>query len=164
MALDRWIALIILLICLAYGYAAFFTMDASLAPFMKRNPVWPSTFPKVLSVMGAFFALLILLGFEKSDAGPKPSEINYRRLTEYKLGQALMLLGLMVAYALFLRPLGFLGATLGFLVAGSAILGERRWALMIFVAALAAGSVWYLVDNVLGIYLSPLPAFVNIGG
>jgi len=50
MALDRWIALIILLICLAYGYAAFFNIDDALPPFMRFNPVWPSTFPKVLSV------------------------------------------------------------------------------------------------------------------
>ena len=44
MALDRWIALIILGIALAYGYAAFFTMDQLLPPFMQRNPIWPSTF------------------------------------------------------------------------------------------------------------------------
>jgi hypothetical protein len=35
-----------------YGYLAFFTMDQLLPPFMQRNPVWPSTFPKVLSVLG----------------------------------------------------------------------------------------------------------------
>ncbi len=39
MALDRWIALIFLLICLVYGYIAFFSMDAALPPFMKRNPI-----------------------------------------------------------------------------------------------------------------------------
>ena len=39
MALDRWIALIILGITLTYGYAAFFTMDHSLPPFMQRNPI-----------------------------------------------------------------------------------------------------------------------------
>ncbi|MEM1005620.1 MAG: tripartite tricarboxylate transporter TctB family protein, partial [Pseudomonadota bacterium] len=27
MALDRWIALVLLGVCLAYGYAAWFTMD-----------------------------------------------------------------------------------------------------------------------------------------
>ncbi|MFT4620032.1 MAG: putative tricarboxylic transport membrane protein, partial [Polaromonas sp.] len=32
MALDRWIALIILMICLVYGYTAFFTMDQGMAP------------------------------------------------------------------------------------------------------------------------------------
>ena len=51
MALDRWVSFIILCAALAYGYAAFFTMDASLPPFMQRNPIWPSTFPKVLAVL-----------------------------------------------------------------------------------------------------------------
>ncbi|CTQ66074.1 tripartite tricarboxylate transporter TctB family protein [Roseibium alexandrii] len=164
MALDRWIAMIILLICLAYGYAAFFTMDDTLAPFMRRNPIWPSTFPKILSVMAIICSLLILLGFEKSSGEPKPTEINYRRLTDYKLGQAIALLGLMVAYALLLRPAGFLFSTFGFLFIGSFILGERKFIVMALTSAIAAGVVWYLVDRVLGIFLSPLPFFMANGG
>ncbi|MGR3344909.1 MAG: tripartite tricarboxylate transporter TctB family protein, partial [Paracoccaceae bacterium] len=39
MALDRWIAVVFLLICLIYGYTAFFTMDGGLPPFMQRNPI-----------------------------------------------------------------------------------------------------------------------------
>ena len=157
MALDRWIALIFLIICLAYGYTAFFTMDAGLPPFMKFNPIWPSTFPKVLSVMGAIVALIILLGLEKSGHTSEVAEINYRRLTDYKIGQAALLMGLMVVYALALRPAGFLISTSLFLILGSAILGERRWLIMIIVSALATGIVWWLVDQVLGIFLRPLP-------
>lgn len=164
MALDRWIALVILMICLAYGYAAFFTMDAALPPFMKRNPVWPSTFPKVLSVMAILAAMYVLLGFEKGAEDPKPMDINYRRLTEYKLGQALALLGLMAAYALLLRPAGFLPATVVFLVAGAWVLGERKLHILLPVAAGAAGVVWYLVQEVLGIFLSPWPAILTNGG
>ena len=160
MALDRWIALVLLGICGIYGYAAWFTMDDALAPFMRRNPIWPSTFPKVLSLFGMAAALAILLGLEKAE--PKIGDIDYRRLWEYRLGQALLLLGLMVVYALTLRPLGFIGATSGFLILGSVILGERRWVLMIVVAAIATGGVWYLVSEVLGIFMAPLPA--GIGG
>lgn len=159
MALDRWIALILLGVCLIYGYTAWFTMDAGLAPFMKRNPIWPSTFPKVLSVLGIVACLIILLGVEKSE--PKEAEIDYRRLTDYHLGQALLLLGLMVAYALCLRPLGFIGSTSAFLILGSFILGERKWHFMIPVALIATLSVWYLVQEVLGIYMRPLPGFIG---
>jgi len=158
MALDRWIALVLLGICLIYGYTAWFSMDDSLAPFMRRNPIWPSTFPKGLSVLGIVACLIIVLGIEKSDF--KPGEIDYRRLGEYKLGQALLLLVLMVAYALCLRPLGFVGATIVFLVAGSFILGERKWHVMVPVAIAATLCVWYLVQQVLGIFLSPWPAFL----
>ncbi len=159
MALDRWIALVLLGICLAYGYAAWFTMDGSLAPFMRRNPIWPSTFPKVLSILGILATLAILLGVEKSE--PKEADIDYRRLTEYHLGQALLLLGLMVVYALCLRPVGFLISTSAFLILGSLILGERKWLIMLPVSLIATVAVWYLVQEVLGIYMRPLPGFLG---
>lgn len=161
MVLERWIALIFVLICLLYGYAAFFTMDQLLPPFMQRNPVWPSTFPKVLAIAGLICGLVVLLGLEKPapDDGKVP-DIDYRKLTEYKLGQALLLLGLMVAYALALRPVGFLFSTFAFLTLGAILLGERRFVVLLPVAALATGAVWYLVQEVLGIFLSPLPRFL----
>ncbi|MDB9945677.1 tripartite tricarboxylate transporter TctB family protein, partial [Ascidiaceihabitans sp.] len=76
--------------------------------------------------------------------------------------QALFLLGLMVAYALCLRPVGFLGSTMFFLIAGSVVLGERRWFIMIPVAAFASGGIWYLVQEVLGIFLRPWPFFLGV--
>ena len=65
MSLDRWIALVILSISLVYSYAAFFTMDQLLPPFMQRNPIWPSTFPKILGVLSILVSAIIVLGFEK---------------------------------------------------------------------------------------------------
>ena len=164
MALDLLIALIFVTFCCIYGYAAFFTMDQLLPPFMQRNPVWPSTFPKVLAVLGIIVGLIVLFGLEKAetDSGtPSATDINYRRLHEYKLGQALALLGLMVLYALMLRPAGFLFSTTFFLVAGSAILGERKFHIMIPVSAGATLFVWYLVQEVLGIFLRPWPFFMG---
>ncbi|MEM6407381.1 MAG: tripartite tricarboxylate transporter TctB family protein [Pseudomonadota bacterium] len=155
MALDRWIALALLGVCLAYGYAAWFTMDGAMPPIMRRLAVWPSSFPKVLSIVGIVLCLIVISGIEKAET--KEPDIDYRRLHEYKLGQALLLLGLMVAYALLLRPAGFLLSTMGFLIGGSVILGERRWIIMAVVAAIATVGIWYLVQEVLGIFLRPLP-------
>lgn len=159
MALDRWVALVVLGICLIYGYTAWFMMDGALPPIMKRLAVWPSSFPKVLSIAGIILSSIVLLGVEKGDE--KVGDIDYRRLHEYKLGQALVLLGLMVAYAILLRPAGFLLATSGFLIGGSMILGERRWFLMIVVSTIATFGIWYLVQEVLGIFLRPLPYFMG---
>lgn len=159
MALDRWIAFVILCISLAYAYSAFLTMDQLLPPFMQRNPIWPSTFPKVLSVLAILTSLVIVLGLEKSDSDKEP-DIDYRRLGDYNLLQALLLLGLMVAYALLLRPAGFLLSTIGFLSVGAVILGERKLHVLIPVAAFATGVIWYLVEGVLGIFLRPLPFFL----
>lgn len=159
MALDRWIALVFLLLCLVYGYTAFFVMDAGLPPFMQRNPVWPSTFPKVLAVCGVLVSLVVLLGFEKGAGEPKQGEIDYRRLAQYDVGRAVALLLLMAGYAFALRPAGFIASTILFLVLAAAILGERRMAVLVPVAVVAAVGVWYLVQEVLGIYLRPLPTF-----
>ena len=159
MALDRWVALVVLGICLIYGYTAWFMMDGALPPIMKRLAVWPSSFPKVLSLAGVILSSIVLLGVEKGEE--KVGDIDYRRLHEYKLGQALVLLGLMVAYAILLRPAGFLVATSGFLIGGSMILGERRWFVMILVSTIATFGIWYLVQEVLGILLRPLPYFMG---
>lgn len=159
MALDRWVALVLLGICLVYGYTAWFTMDGALPPIMKRLAVWPSSFPKVLSIAGIILSLIVVLGIEKGEF--KVGDIDYRRLHEYKLGQALALLGLMVGYAILLRPAGFLLATSGFLIGGSVILGERRWSVMIVVSTIATFGIWYLVQEVLGIFLRPMPFFMG---
>ncbi len=163
MALDRWIAFVILVICVAYGYAAYFTMDQLLPPILQRSPVWPSSFPKVLAVGGILLSLAILVGLEKSPDAESEADLSFSKIREYKLGQAVALMGLMVAYALFLRPAGFLASTFLFLTVGSLILGERRFFIMIIVAAIAAGSIWWLVDSVLGIYLRPLPSILSGG-
>ena len=158
MSLERWIALILLLICLVYGYQAFFAMDGLLPPIMKRNPVWPSSFPKILSVLAVFLCSFILL---KSKPPERLADgIDYRRLTDYKLTQALLLIACMIVYAFALRPLGFLVATFGFLCVSPMILGEKRYLLVIATASVASFAIWYLVDGILGIFLNPYPAFL----
>jgi putative tricarboxylic transport membrane protein len=76
------------------------------------------------------------------------------------MGQALTLIALMLVYAGVLRPAGFVVATVGFLVLGALALGERRLWVSLPVALVAAGSIWWLVSEVLGIFLRPLPGFL----
>ena len=160
MALDRWIAVIFLLICLIYGYTAFFTMDGGLPPFMQRNPIWPSTLPKLLSILGIAIAFVVL--FTKTgSAEPNEGDIDYRNLGKYKIGHALFLMGLMVVYAISLRPIGFIIATTGFLCLGGYVLGERKFHFLVPIAIFATLSIWYLVQEVLGIFLRPLPWFMG---
>lgn len=155
MTLDRVIALFILLVCLLYGYSAWFIMDAQIAPFMARNPVWPSSFPKILAIGGVFFALLVLISPHRAKDEP---DIDLSNWSNYNYGQAIGLLALMTAYALLLLPLGFLISTFLFLMLGSLILGERRWIAMLLASGIASIGIWYLVQEVLGIFLRPLPA------
>ena len=158
MSLDRWIALVILTIGLVYSYAAFFTMDQLLPPFMQRNPIWPSTFPKILGVFSILVSAMILLGFEKNKDSKDLIEIDYRRLFDYNVGQAVFLIIMMAAYAISIRPVGFFISTITFLAISGYALGERKVFRLFFITAVASFIIWYLVEQVLGIYLRPLPS------
>jgi len=161
MTLERAIAGIFILLCLIYGYTAFVTMEANLLPFELNMVFLPNTMPKWLSVLGVIVGLAVVIQSEsKADVEIDPGEIDYRNMRQYKLAQALFLLLLMVAYALLLRPIGFLAATTLFLAGGSFILGERRYIVLIPVAVFTAVIIWYLVQEVLGIFLRPWPWFI----
>lgn len=158
MTLDRAIALFFLLVCFLYGYTAWFVMDAQIPPFMARNPVWPSSFPKVLAIGGIVFSIIVLVSPHRPKDDP---DLDLSQWSKYNFGQAIALLALMIAYALLLLPLGFLASTFLFLMLGSLILGERRWIAMILASGIASVGIWYLVQEVLGIFLRPLPAILG---
>ena len=161
MTLERAIAGIFLLVCLIYGYTAFVTMEANLLPFELNMTFLPNTMPKWLSILGVIIGLVVVIqSGPKEDTKIAANEIDYRNLRQYKSGQALLLLGLMVAYALLLRPIGFLASTTLFLAGGSIILGERRFIFLIPIAVFTAFLIWYLVQEVLGIFLRPWPWFI----
>lgn len=160
MTLDRAIAGIFLLVCLVYGYTAFVTMEAGLLPFELNMTFLPNTMPKWLSVLGVIIGTIVLVQTgPKAQAKIDDGEIDYRNIRQYKLAQAIFLLALMVSYALLLRPIGFIGATTMFLTGGGIILGERRFKLLLPVAIFATFLIWYLVQELLDIFLKPWPWF-----
>ena len=160
MSLERSLALFFLTISIIYGYTSFFIIDVSLPPFAKMSPVWPSSFPKILSAMGVVLGFYLV--FSKPSANTK-TEIDLKHLQSYSWVPAFALLGMMVAYALLLRPMGFIFSTFSFLVIGSMVLGERKLLLLSIVSLIGSGGIWYLVQEVLGIYLRPWPWFLSGG-
>ena len=161
MNIEKSIALFLSLVVAIYGYTAFFGMDHLLPPILQRNPVWPSTFPKILSVMGLVTCSLVFLNFEKSEK-QIGDDLDISDWRNYKIFHAFLLIIGMIAYALILRPLGFISATFIFLFASSLLLGEKKHVLLVIVCLLSSFSIWYLVDDVLGIYMSPLPSWFSV--
>ncbi len=160
MTLERAIALVFILICLIYGYTAFVVMEASILPFERNLAFLPNVLPKWLSVLGVLVGLAVLIQSGSVTGGQTADDdIDIGNLRQYKLGPAVLLLVLMIAYALLLRPVGFLTTTTLFLILGAMILGERRYLLLVPVALLSAFLIWYLVQEVLGIFLRPWPWF-----
>ncbi len=159
MTLDRGIALVFLAICIAYGYTAFVTMQDGLLPFELNMSFLPNTLPKALAIIGALLAIFILVTpHSEQDSGGTLAE--FADVSWGNILQTIALLGLMIAYALCLRPLGFILSTSLFLICGSLILGERRIFLVTAISATAAFAVWYLVERLLEIVLRPWPWFV----
>ena len=158
MKLEKWIAVLFLLLSLIYGYTAF---TYELLPFEQNMSFLPNTMPMVLSVLGGILALILIFAPETApDGGEVQGNIDVTNLRQYKLGQAMALLVAMVVYALALRPIGFLAATVLFLFGGLYILGERRYLIMIPIAFIGASTIWYLVQEILGIFLRPWPWFI----
>ena len=160
MSLERSLALFFLTLSIIYSYTAFFVMDAALLPFAKMSPIWPSSFPKIVSIASILLGLSLVLSKPNPD---QSSDIDMQTIQQYQWKPALGLLAMMVAYALLLRTIGFIIATFSFLIAGSAILGERKFPLLIIIALVCTLGIWYLVQQVLGIYLRPWPWFMSGG-
>ncbi|MEL6872081.1 MAG: tripartite tricarboxylate transporter TctB family protein, partial [Pseudomonadota bacterium] len=72
------------------------------------------------------------------------------------------LLSAMVAYALLLRPLGFIAATSLFIILTAILLGERKLIRLVAIAVFAAFVVWFLVEQLLDIVLRPWPSFIAV--
>ena len=159
MKLDKWIAVLFLLLSLIYGYTAF---TYELLPFELNTSFKPNTMPMALSVLGIIIAFVLIFAPKTAvEDGGEQGNIDVSNLGQYKLGQAASLLLAMVLYALALRPVGFLASTVLFLAGGSFILGERRYRVMIPIALIGALSIWYLVQEMLGIFLRPWPWFIG---
>jgi len=160
MALDKSIAVLFLVIAIIYGYASY---TYPLLPFERNMVFLPNTMPMVLSGLGILFSLIIILtsGKPEDADGEALGDFDISRLRDYKTGQALGLIAAMVVYALALRPIGFIVATTLFLFGTGWILGERKLTAMILSALAGAGCIWYLVQEVLGIFLRPLPWFMS---
>ena len=98
MKLEKYIALILCLIFIVYGYEAFFRMDELLPPILKKNPVWPSTFPKILAIFGFFVSIFILLNIEKKeDSSSEP--LDYKNIIFHNYFKVTLLILGMVLYA-----------------------------------------------------------------
>lgn len=159
MRLDRWIALVFLTISLIYGFAAF---NYPLLPFERNMVFLPNTLPIALSVLGVVVSLILLFSRGSQQEDAESGMETYSSIMAFNWLATSSLIGAMILYALLLRPIGFMPATFIFLAGCGILLGERKLFRLTMIAAIASFSIWYLVQQTLGIYLSPWPIFLNL--
>ena len=161
LSINRWVALGLLAFSSGYGYLAF---TYRILPFERFLAMKPNTLPIGLAVAGMICSIALLLMPEGQDSESEEEKTvlgsDHKYLEspgDYEWGKGVALLVLAVVYALSLRQAGFLLSTSMFLIIGGIMLGERKYWILVPVSCFASFLVWYLVDEVLTIFMRPLP-------
>jgi len=139
-------------------FLALFTLYAIVAwqipllPFEEYETFTSATLPKVYAAFGIIVCLLsigatLLKPTEKTDSDDVLEKSNVLR--------TFGLLILMVVYSAALEPIGFLISTSVFLLVGFFVMGERRKKILLLASIPVAVVFWFLMTQVLGIYLVP---------
>lgn len=126
---ERLAALLILLFALAYFWLAF---SIKVPPSSDDSPFSARSFPVMLGPLAAGLALILLI---RPPAGA-PVGVGLA------WGRGFGLLALMGFYALAIGPLGFVVTSALFLAGGFMVLGERRPAVLVPVAAGVSLGFW----------------------
>ncbi len=151
MTKDKVGALVILILSIVYGAMAFNIPEA---PGIEDSGVTPSSLPMALSATGIIAALLILiLPADRHENGEETSLAAAFKGLDWRCAAFLFLL--MAGYGLILKPLGFLISTILFLFGGFWAMSEHRIKLMLLVSIGVTVGFWFILTQLLGIYLEP---------
>ena len=162
--LEKFLAFIILIICILYAYTSFITMQANLLPFEKNMTVLPNSLPKVISIFGIIISTFLILKKEEHNSEESISSINLKNVFSFYYGKALSIILLMIIYTLCLRPVGFILSSVLFLFLASFILGERSFIKLTIICLSGTSIIWLLLEKVLGIYMRPFPYILQTLG
>ena len=157
MAREKSGALLLLLFSIAYGILA----TRIPLTFLSQGEAFTSrTMPYALGVLGIILSLLIILT-PTADPEGKPTIKETVRGLEWK--RAIWLVIAMIFYGLVLKWLGFVLASILFLMFGFYILDERGVVKMLLVAVPLVLVLWILMSKLLGVYIAPGEIFYLLG-
>lgn len=157
MAREKVGALIMLLFSLSYGYLA---TSIPLSFLAQREFFTPRTMPYALAVIGLILSFLVLV-LPTVDPKGKHSLREETQGMDWK--PAILLVVLMVLYGLLMKWIGFVIASILFLIAGFRILGEKRIKRMLLAAIPLVLVLWVLMSMLLGVYIAPGELFYILG-
>jgi putative tricarboxylic transport membrane protein len=142
---DHIGGLLFLALSVVYGYYAY---EIRMFPGDQFEPFNAQTIPRALAWVGSIVAILMLATGSRSAT----ERLSFAGL-DVKLVAKLMLLVWIFAQAL--SWLGFLLSTIGFLLVGYWLLGERRPRTLLLASVPFAVGFWFLLAKLLDIYLAP---------
>jgi len=129
--------------------------------FLAQQEVFTSrTMPYGLAVAGIVLSLLMLILPTRDPAGTQ-TLAEFTRQMEW--GRAIALVVLMIFYGMTMKWLGFILASILFLMAGFYILGERRLKAMLLASVPLVIVLWAIMSKLLGAYIAPGELFYMLG-
>lgn len=141
---DQMGGLFLLVFSITYG-----ALIADIPTLQSNETLTARSMPIVLATLGILFGLGLVARTRTIQLSPFAG-LNLR------LGTGFLLL--MSAYALFIRPAGFIPSTILFLLLGFRLLGEQKWQKNLLIASLVVTLFWVLMSQALSVYLPPWPA------
>ena len=145
----RVVGLFFLLVSLGYLWTA---QSIPLDFWSEQEAFNARSLPYLIGAACVVISLLMLIL-------PSPT-FDYSQLRELNIVAAVMMLALLSTYGFMIDKLGFLFCTFCLLASGFFLLGERRPLRIMLVAAGVTGSFWLIMD-LLGIYLNPGDLFLD---
>lgn len=157
MAREKVGALILLLFSISYGILA---TQIQLTFLAMQETFTSRTMPLALAVLGSLLSFVILVLPTVDPAGKNS-------LKEETAGMdwvtAILLVVAMFLYGLTMKWLGFILASILFLLGGFWVLGERRLKLMLITAIPLVLVLWAIMSRLLGVYIAPGEIFYQLG-
>jgi putative tricarboxylic transport membrane protein len=157
MAREKVGALVMLLFSIAYGIGAF---NIPLT-FLAQQEVFNSrTMPIALSVLGIIFSLAMLI-LPTVDESGKASLSEVTKGMDWK--RTILLIIFMTIYGLVMKWIGFILASILFLMAGYRVLGEKRIHVILLASIPLVLILWAIMSLLLGVYIAPGEIFYMLG-
>lgn len=151
---DHIGGLVFLGLSAAYG---FYTEQIPLLPGDEFEPFHAQTVPNALATLGLILSVALVLMADRTAK-------NRLVLKGYDFALVAQLLVLVVLFALALKWIGFLASTVFFLIGGYWLLGERRIKTLLVASIPFAVGIWFVLTQLLDIYLAPGQLFTLIFG
>lgn len=151
---DHIGGLVFLGLSAAYGYYAG---QIPLLPGDEFEPFHAQTVPNALAMLG----MLLSIGLVITAGRTTEDQLS---LAGYDFALVAKLLLLVVLFALALGWVGFLIATVFFLIGGYWLLGERRLKTLLIASVPFAAGIWFVLTQLLDIYLAPGQLFTQLFG
>lgn len=135
-----------------YAFSHGFTGQMVMESVTKD--VGPTFLPRILLIALALESLfLIVNSARKYRLAAADGQAASQEPDGFWQARPWLLLAIFVAYIFLAVGFGYLIATLIFLVAGFGLLGERKWWQLLIMPPVITLSIYYLFENLLGIWL-----------